>query len=50
VIFCRGFIYETRFNKGSDSSDRYNMEVFHQARKDILYPSADIRGLTMSFP
>ena len=30
VVFCRGFIYETRFNKGSDKSDRYNIGVFQQ--------------------
>jgi len=30
VVFCRGFIYETRFAKGSDKSDTYNMGVFHQ--------------------
>jgi len=30
VVFCRGFIYETRFAKGSDKSDPYNMGVFHQ--------------------
>ncbi len=30
MVFCRGFIYETRFAKGSDKSDPYNMGVFHQ--------------------
>ncbi len=25
VVFCRGFIYETRFAKGSDKSDLYNI-------------------------
>ncbi len=30
VVFCRGFIYETCFNKGSDKSDRYNIGVFQQ--------------------
>jgi len=30
VVFCRGFIYETRFAKGSDKSDPYNMGIFHQ--------------------
>jgi len=33
VVFCRGFIYETRFAKGSDKSDPYNMGVFHQPPK-----------------
>jgi len=42
VVFCRGFIYETRFAKGSDKSDLYNMGVFHQpprACKAILSAS-----------
>ena len=30
VVFCRGFIYETRFVNGSDESDRYNIGVVHQ--------------------
>jgi len=33
VVFCRGFIYETCFNKGSDKSDRYNMGIFHQSHR-----------------
>ena len=36
MVFCRGFIYETRFAKGSDKSDPYNMGVFHQPPRRIL--------------
>jgi len=36
VVFCRGFIYETRFAKGSDKSDPYNMGVFHQPPRSRL--------------
>ena len=36
MVFCRGFIYETRFVNGSDESDRYNIGVFHQSPRMII--------------
>jgi len=42
MVFCRGFIYETRFAKGSDKSDPYNMGVFHQPPRWFIFEAGKL--------